>query len=86
MAFWPLTSSFSDEQDYALKKFVNIENNFFQGSHADLNGYELQSNKGSEAPDSLLKNSVTAQASNASGTTPKAEEEAKLASLGMISN
>ena len=59
---------------------------FFQGSQADLNGYELQSNQGTDAPDSLMnKNAITAQASNASGSIPKGqEEEAKLASLGLF--
>ena len=43
---------------------------FFQnGSQAD--GYELQSNLGTEGPDSIIKNGVTAQASNASASASK---------------
>ena len=66
--------------------FLTILCSFFQGSQADLNGYELQSNQGTDAPDSLMnKNAITAQASNASGSIPKGqEEEAKLASLGLF--
>ena len=66
--------------------FFQIYAFFFQGSQADLNGYELQSNQGTDAPDSLMnKNAITAQASNASGSIPKGqEEEAKLASLGLF--
>ena len=46
-------------------------NIFFQnGSQAD--GYELQSNLGTEGPDSIIKNGVlTAQASNASASKGK---------------
>ena len=47
---------------------------FFQnGSQAD--GYELQSNLGTEGPDSIIKNGVTAQASNASASASKGKRK-----------